>query len=49
MGFAANVADRVVFLDQGKIIEQGMPEQVFKNPESTRLRQFLDTWKSREL
>lgn len=49
MGFAANVADRVVFLDEGRIIEQGGPAQIFKNPESKRLKQFLDTWKSREL
>ena len=49
MGFAANVADRVVFLDEGRIVEHGDPARIFKNPQSQRLIQFLDTWKSREL
>lgn len=41
MLFVKEVADRVVFMDQGRIAQQGEPEQVFKNPESERLRQFL--------
>lgn len=41
MGFAAEVADRVVFIDQGVIAEQGPPDQVMSNPSSDRLQQFL--------
>jgi ABC-type polar amino acid transport system ATPase subunit len=42
MGFARSVADRVVFIDQGRIVEQGDPEQVFANPQHERTRSFLD-------
>jgi general L-amino acid transport system ATP-binding protein len=41
MGFARQVADRVVFMDQGEIIETGTPQEVFDHPRSTRLKQFL--------
>jgi len=41
MGFAREVADRVLFLDQGGILEQGTPEQVLKYPKSDRTRDFL--------
>jgi polar amino acid transport system ATP-binding protein len=41
MGFARKVADKVVFMDQGVIVEEGPPEAVFDNPESPRLKQFL--------
>jgi len=41
MAFAAEVADRVIFIDQGVIAEQGPPEKVMKNPSSDRLKQFL--------
>lgn len=41
MGFARDVADRVCFLDQGKIVESGSPDAVFSNPENPRTRQFL--------
>jgi arginine/ornithine transport system ATP-binding protein len=41
MGFARDVASRVVFLHQGLIEEQGVPAEVFANPRSERLRQFL--------
>jgi polar amino acid transport system ATP-binding protein len=47
MGFAAEVADRVIFMDGGKVIEQGPPSRLFSNPQSPRLAQFLDTWRSR--
>jgi polar amino acid transport system ATP-binding protein len=47
MGFAAQVADRVVFMDQGRVIEQGPPAKLFNEPQSSRLREFLDTWRSR--
>lgn len=41
MGFAEQTASRVLFMDQGKIVEQGSPEQIFHNPESQRLKDFL--------
>ncbi|CAB3746207.1 amino acid ABC transporter ATP-binding protein [Paraburkholderia solisilvae] len=41
MGFARKTADRVVFMDQGVIAEQGAPEQIFVNPGNERTRQFL--------
>ncbi|WP_417696973.1 histidine ABC transporter ATP-binding protein HisP [Psychromonas sp.] len=41
MGFARNIASHVVFLHQGKIEEQGTPEQLFDHPKSKRLQQFL--------
>ena len=49
MGFAAQVADRVVFMDHGKIVEQGPPAKLFNEPQSPRLREFLDTWRSRNM
>jgi len=49
MGFAAQVADRVVFMDGGRVIEQGPPSSLFGNPRSARLREFLETWKSRNM
>ena len=42
MGFARRVAHRVVFMDQGKIVEQGTAEQIFGNPQHERLKRFLD-------
>ncbi len=41
MGFAREVADRVVFMDEGKIAEDGTPEEIFHNPKSERLRSFF--------
>jgi polar amino acid transport system ATP-binding protein len=41
MGFARKTADRVVFMDKGVIAEQGVPEQIFVNPQNDRTRQFL--------
>ena len=41
MGFARQVADRVIFMDQGVILEQGSPMQVFDYPQNVRLQQFL--------
>ncbi|WP_238653077.1 amino acid ABC transporter ATP-binding protein [Paenibacillus piscarius] len=41
MEFAANVADRVIFMDQGAIVEQGTPETIFRHSQSPRLQQFL--------
>ena len=42
MGFARRVADRVVFMDEGVICEQGPPEHVLEAPETPRLQQFLE-------
>jgi polar amino acid transport system ATP-binding protein len=41
MGFARRVADKVVFMDRGVIVEEGSPEAVFDDPQSARLKQFL--------
>lgn len=41
MGFAREVSSRVIFLDQGKILEDGSPQTVFYNPESDRFRNFI--------
>ena len=49
MGFAAHVADEVVFMDEGEVIERGPPDDIFKRPQSERLREFLDTWRSRTI
>jgi ABC-type histidine transport system ATPase subunit len=42
MGFARKVAHRVAFLDQGRILEMGTPDDVFGRPRHERLRRFLD-------
>ena len=41
MGFARRVADRVLFLDQGQLVEQGTPDELFTHPREERTRQFL--------
>jgi putative lysine transport system ATP-binding protein len=41
MGFAKEVADRVVFMEKGVIAEEGTPEQIFNNPKQERTREFL--------
>lgn len=41
MGFAREVASRIVFIDKGVVAEDGTPEQVFENPKNERLRDFL--------
>jgi len=41
MGFARRVAHRIVFMDQGRIVEANAPEQFFAAPQSPRARQFL--------
>lgn len=43
MGFAKEVADRVVFMDNGVIVEEGSPEEIFDNPKSERLVAFLSS------
>ena len=41
MGFAREVGDRVIFMDGGRIIEEGTPEKMFAHPENARLKEFL--------
>ena len=41
MGFAREVADRILFIDEGKIKEQGSPEELFDHPKDPRLKEFL--------
>lgn len=41
MGFAKEVADRVIYVDEGQIIEEGTPEEVFDNPKNERTKEFL--------
>jgi len=42
MGFARKVADRVIFMDRGEIVEENVPELFFGNPQTDRARQFLN-------
>ena len=41
MGFAREVADRVLFIDGGKVLEQGTPQELFQNPQQERTKSFL--------
>ena len=41
MGFARDVADRVVFMEGGVVVEQGLPEEVFDHPKTQRTKEFL--------
>lgn len=41
MGFAREIADKIVFMDNGKIIEAGTPEEIFDHPKTDRLKEFL--------
>ena len=41
MGFARQVADRVMFIDEGLVIEEGSPAEIFDNPKEDRTRRFL--------
>ena len=45
MEFARGVADRIVFMDEGKIVEEGVPQDVLGSPKTERLRSFLQTVK----
>jgi len=42
MGFAKKVADRVIFMDAGQIVEENTPHEFFDNPQSDRLKMFLE-------
>jgi len=41
MGFAREVGDRIIFMDEGKIVEEGTPEEIFDNPKNARTQDFL--------
>lgn len=41
MGFAKEVGDRIIFMDEGKILEEGTPEEIFNNPKNARTKDFL--------
>ncbi len=47
MGFAAHVADRIAFIDEGRIIDEGPPRRVFHESPELRVRQFLQTYHDR--
>ena len=47
MGFAREVADRIVFMEKGFIVEEGSPDEMFNHPKYDRTREFL--WKITEL
>ena len=44
MQFARAVADRMIFIDEGKIVEEGNPKEFFDNPKSERLKRFLNNF-----
>ena len=46
MGFAREVATRVLFMDEGNVMEQGTPEQIFNNPQNERTKEFLSKVKN---
>ncbi|MCI6257702.1 MAG: amino acid ABC transporter ATP-binding protein [Treponema sp.] len=48
MGFAREVADKVVFMDGGVVVEQGSPSEVFNNPQNERTKQFLKAISNKE-
>ena len=41
MGFAREVGDRVIFMDGGRILEEGTPDQIFNHPQNPRTQEFL--------
>ena len=43
MGFAREVADRVIFMSDGKIVEEGKPDEIFSTPNDPRTKQFLQS------
>ena len=41
MSFAKDVANKIIFMDEGKILEEGTPEDIFENPKHERVREFI--------
>lgn len=46
LNFASNFATKIIFMDEGKILESGSPKELFNNPKTERLKEFLKGWKS---
>ena len=46
MSFAKEIADRVIFMDNGRIIEEGTPEKIFSNPQNERTKRFLERFQT---
>lgn len=46
MRFAKEIADRIIFMDDGRIIEQGTPEEIFMNPQNERTKRFLERFQA---
>jgi polar amino acid transport system ATP-binding protein len=44
MSFARAIADRIIFMDQGNVVEENTPDAFFTSPESERAQQFLQTF-----
>ncbi len=42
MSFAREISDRIIFMDEGKILEDGAPARIFENPEHPRIKSFID-------
>ena len=45
MAFAQDVSDKIIFMDNGVIVEEGTPEEVIGNPKNERTKQFLSNYK----
>ena len=48
MEFAKSVSDKVVFMSQGEIVEAGTPQEIFEDPKTTALKNFLSATKKKE-
>lgn len=46
MSFAKEIADRIIFMDDGRIIEEGTPERIFSNPQNERTKRFLERFQT---
>ena len=46
MSFAKDIADRIIFMDDGRIIEEGTPEDIFSNPQNERTKRFLERFQT---
>lgn len=46
MSFAKEIADRIIFMDDGRIIEEGIPEEIFSNPQNERTKRFLERFQT---
>ena len=46
MSFAKEIADKIIFMDDGRIIEEGTPEKIFSNPQNERTKRFLERFQT---